>query len=437
MEKAFKNLIKNDFPYLCNSRLLLAVSGGLDSVVLMHLCKAAKLDISIAHCNFNLRGKESDADESFVKKLAREMETEVFSQNFNTEKYAGDKGLSIQMAARDLRYHWFKELRLQYKFDYVLTGHHANDDLETFLINLVRGTGLEGLSGINPEHNKVIRPLLQFSRKEIEAYAKQQHINWREDSSNASTKYLRNKIRHEMVPLLEELNPEFLKSFLQTQAHLKESQDLVEDYISLIYPETVKKGKLGYELDIAFLQKIPNTKSVLYQLLKSFGFTEWNDVHSLLTAQPGKMVFSATHRLIKDREKLILTELPSETHKQDFFIEENEEFVMLPIGTFTFSKVKAIEEKAENCIYVNSELLEYPLVVRKWRRGDYFYPFGMKGKKKLSDFFKDKKLSLPEKENSWLLCSGEKIVWVINQRADNRFAISSPDQQILKITCNL
>ena len=437
MEKAFKNLIKNEFFYLCNSRLLLAVSGGLDSVVLMHLCKEAKLDFAVAHCNFNLRGKESDADESFVKSLAKEVGAQVFSQNFDTKRYAEDKGLSIQMAARDLRYHWFEELRLQHKFDFVLTAHHANDDLETFLINLVRGTGLEGLSGIKTENNKVIRPLLQFSRKEIEAYANQQNIKWREDSSNASTKYLRNKIRHEIIPLFEELNPEFLKSFLQTQSYLKESQDLVEDYISLIYPETVKKGKLGYELDIAFLRKIPNTKSVLYQLLKSFGFTEWNDVHKLLDAQPGKMVFSATHRLVKDREKLILTELPSETHNQDFHIDKNEEFVMLPIGTFTFSEVEKIEEKSKNCIYVDPKLLEYPLVVRKWRKGDYFYPFGMKGKKKLSDFFKDKKLSLPEKENSWLLCSGQKIVWVINQRADNRFAISSPDQQILKITCNL
>lgn len=240
-----------------------------------------------------------------------------------------------------------------------------------------------------------------------------------------------------MVPLFEALNPEFLNSFLQTQAHLKESQELVEDYISLIYPEVVEKGKLGYELDIAFLRKIPNTKSVLYQMLKTFGFTQWNDVYNLLDAQPGKMVFSPTHRLIKDREKLILTELPSENLEREFQIEEDEEVVMLPMGTFTFSQVRKIEEKTTYSIYVNPELLEYPLVVRKWRKGDYFYPFGMKGKKKLSDFFKDKKLSIPEKENSWLLCSGEKIVWVINKRADNRFAITSPDQKILKITYSL
>ncbi|MGY5850594.1 tRNA lysidine(34) synthetase TilS [Salegentibacter sp. F14] len=437
MEKAFKNLIKNDFSYLCNSRLLLAVSGGLDSAVLLHLCKEAKLDFAVAHCNFNLRGKESDADERFVKELAQKMGVEVYLQKFDTAEYAADKKLSIQMAARDLRYHWFEEIRVTKKLDYILTAHHANDDLETFLINLVRGTGLEGLSGIRPENNRVIRPLLQFSRKEIEAYAKDHGVVWREDSSNASTKYLRNKIRHEMVPLFEALNPEFLNSFLQTQAHLKESQELVEDYISLIYPEVVEKGKLGYELDIAFLRKIPNTKSVLYQMLKTFGFTQWNDVYNLLDAQPGKMVFSPTHRLIKDREKLILTELPSENLEREFQIEEDEEVVMLPMGTFTFSQVRKIEEKTTYSIYVNPELLEYPLVVRKWRKGDYFYPFGMKGKKKLSDFFKDKKLSIPEKENSWLLCSGEKIVWVINKRADNRFAITSPDQKILKITYSL
>ncbi|WP_372919842.1 tRNA lysidine(34) synthetase TilS [Salegentibacter sp.] len=437
MEKPFKNLIKSDFPSLSTSRLLLAVSGGLDSVVLTHLCHEAKLDFAIAHCNFNLRGNESDADEKFVKKLAVDMDCQVFTQNFDTKSYAGDKGLSIQMAARELRYKWFEELRLQHNYGFVLTAHHANDDVETFFINLVRGTGLEGLSGIQVENKKVIRPLLKFSRKEIEAYAREKKITWREDSSNASTKYLRNKIRHEIVPQFEELNPGFVQTFLQTQEHLKQSQDLVEDYLSLIYPEAVQKGKLGYELDIAFLRKIPNTKPVLYQLLKSFGFTEWDDVYNLLDAQPGKMVFSSGHRLIKDREKLILTELPSEIENQQFEIEENEEFVMLPIGTFTFSVVNEIEERAENCIYVDPDLLDYPLIVRKWQKGDYFYPFGMKGRKKLSDFFKDKKLSLPEKENSWLLCSGEKIVWVINQRADNRFAINSPDQKILKITCNL
>ncbi len=436
MDKAFKYLIKTQFPYLGNARLLLAVSGGIDSVVLVNLCHHANLDFAIAHCNFNLRGKESDGDEAFVKKLATQMEIPFFNQRFNTEIYAEEYRVSIQMACRDLRYEWFEELRVQEKFDFILTAHHANDDLETFFINLIRGTGLEGLSGIQAENNKIVRPLLKFSRKEIQQYAEENKISWREDSSNASTKYLRNKIRHDLVPVFEELNPDFLQSFMQTQEYLQENQELVEDYISLIYPELVQKNKFGYELDIAFLKKIPHTKSVLYQLLKSFGFSEWNDVYHLLDAQAGKIVFSPTHRLIKDREKLILTERVKDVEDKVFKIEENEDFAMLPMGTFSFCEVGEMGEKSLQSIYVNAEMLSYPLIVRKWREGDYFYPFGMKGKKKLSDFFKDKKLSLPQKENTWLLCSGNKIVWVINHRADNRFAITSPTQKIIKITCN-
>ncbi|MFZ0490574.1 MAG: tRNA lysidine(34) synthetase TilS [Salegentibacter sp.] len=437
MEKAFKELVKTQLPFLIDSKVLLAVSGGVDSIVLVNLCHKAKLNFAIAHCNFNLRGEESDGDEEFVSQLADNLDVEVFIENFDTERYAAEHSRSIQMAARDLRYEWFDELCAAFKFDYVLTAHHANDNLETFLINLLRGTGLEGLSGIKMEMNRIIRPLLAFSRKEIEAYALENEIAWREDSSNASTKYLRNKIRHEVVPLLEEINPQFLKSFTQTQAHLKENLDLVEDYISLIYPEVVKKNQYGYELDIPFLKKIPNTRAVLYQLLKSFGFTEWDDVYNLLDAQPGKKVFSDTHRLVKDREILILTEQVGKVDDKIFRIKEDEDFVMLPMATFSLSEVKEISQTSKNSVYVAAEKLKFPLIVRKWKEGDYFHPFGMKGRKKLSDFFKDKKFSLPEKENIWLLCSGDEIVWVINHRADNRFAITSADQKIIKITCTL
>ena len=436
MEKAFKNEIKSQFPYLSNSKILLAVSGGVDSVVLAHLCKIAKLNFTLAHCNFNLRDEESDADEDFVASLAKKQNVELFVENFDTEQYAKDNSLSIQMAARDLRYEWFEELRLKHQFDFILTAHHANDSLETFFINLIRGTGLEGLSGINADSNYIIRPLLNFSRKEILAYAEENKISWREDSTNGSTKYLRNKIRHELVPVLEEINPQFLETFLKTQSHLKENEELIEDYLSLLYPKIIGKTEYGYSLDINYLKKVPNSSAILYQLLKSFGFTEWNDVYHLLDAQPGKMVFSTSHRLVKDRDYLLLTEI-DKTEDKVYKIAKNEDFAMLPMGTFSFAEVKEINDKRSNCIYINPEKLEFPLTVRKWQQGDIFYPFGMKGKKKLSDFFKDKKLSLPEKENSWLLCSGEKIVWVINQRADRRFSITSPDQKIIKITFSL
>ncbi|MDT0644896.1 tRNA lysidine(34) synthetase TilS [Zunongwangia sp. F363] len=436
MEKAFRNLIKSRFPFLPGKKLLLAVSGGVDSVVLAYLCRNAKLGFSIAHCNFNLRGEESDADEDFVIDLADELEAEVFTQNFDTETFAEEAGISIQMAARELRYNWFEELSQTLNFDYVLLAHHANDDLETFLINLVRGTGLEGLSGINAEKDTILRPLLDFSRKEIEAYARQNNIKWREDSSNASTKYLRNKIRHKIVPVLEELNPQLLQSFKQTQSYLKESEALVEDYMSLIYPKAIQKSQYGYELDINFLKKIPNTRAVLYQLLKTFGFTEWNDVYNLLDAQPGKMVFSEEYRLVKDREKLLLTEINYPEDKI-YHIAEGEELVMLPVGKLAFAEVDKIEKKEDfSRIFVDADKLQFPLIIRKWQTGDFFYPFGMKGRKKISDFFKDKKMSLPEKENTWLLCSAEDIVWVVNHRADERFKVTSATGKILKISCS-
>jgi len=434
MEKAFKNLIKSEFPYLCNTKLLLAISGGIDSVVLAHLCKKAKLKFSMAHCNFNLRGDESDADENFVVDLADALEVEVFTESFDTKSYAEDAGISIQMAARELRYNWFEDLSSALNYDYILVGHHANDDLETFLINLIRGTGLEGLTGIKPENNKIIRPLLNFSRREIGDYASQNSIKWTEDSSNISSKYLRNKIRHQIIPVMQEINPHLLESFAKTQIHLNESMDLIEDYIDLLYPEIVSKTNYGLQFKIDILKKTPNPKAVLYQLLKPYGFTEWDDVHHLLEAQPGKMVFSETHRLIKDREFLILTEKPELMENEVYSILEGEEFEMLPMGTFSFNDVEKISETPLNCIYVAREYLKYPLTLRKWEVGDIFYPFGMKGKKKLSDFFKDEKLSLPEKENIWLLCSEGKIVWVVNHRADARFAITDPSQKIIKIT---
>ena len=437
MEKAFKNHIKSDFPYLATGKLLVAVSGGVDSVVLAHLCKSARLDFSIVHCNFNLRDEESDGDESFLLDLADALDVEIFTESFDTKTYARDAGISIQMAARDLRYNWFKELSASLGFDYILTAHHINDDLETFLINFIRGTGLEGLTGIKTENEKIIRPILKFSRKEIESFAREKKIHWREDSSNLDSKYLRNQIRNEIVPKMENINPQLLESFEKTQSHLRDSYNLVEDYIGLLYSQIVSKDVYGYRLNVPALEKIPNTGAVLYQLLKTFGFSEWNDVESLLSAQPGKMVFSSTHRLIKDREYLILTEIASEKITRGFTINEGEEIVMLPLGKLTFHNVDKIGETPSNCIYVAQDKLNYPLLLRKWEKGDLFYPFGMKGKKKISDFFKDKKLSLPEKEETLLLCSNDKIVWVVNHRADARFAITSPSEKILKITYSL
>lgn len=405
----------------------------MDSVVLAHLCSKLNLNIALAHCNFNLRGNESDEDENFVIELADNLELEVFIERFETEVYARTQKISIQMAARELRYKWFEDLKETLGFDYIFTAHHANDNLETVLINFVRGTGLEGLTGIPERNGNIIRPLLAFSREEIEDYARISHLKWREDSSNTSVKYLRNKIRHEILPKLFELNPKMLETFEVTRNNLNESAALVDDYISALFPRIAKEEEFGYSFRIKLLKTIPHLKAVLYELFKTFGFTEWNDVYDLLEAQPGKIVYSKTHRLIKDRENLLLTLLP-DPEEREFEILAGEEVVMLPIGTFQFEEVGELSEADAKTIFLDLNKLQFPLTVRKWEKGDYFIPFGMKGKKKLSKFFKDEKLSLPEKENCWLLCSRNEIVWVIGHRADARFRVEKETSTILKLT---
>ncbi len=429
---AFQTHLLERFPEVPDSRVLVAISGGVDSVVLAHLCKKSRMSLSLAHCNFHLRGKESDEDEAFVKNLAEELKTEVFIEHFDTENYAREHKLSIQMAARELRYKWFEEVRVAFHFDFVLTGHHANDNLETFMINLVRGTGLEGLTGIPERKGPVLRPLLPFSRTAIKEYARSNNLEWREDSTNTSTKYLRNKIRKEIVPVMEELNPHVLESFSRTQDYLRQSSDLVEDYVSALFPRVAQEYKYGYRFNIKTLKTLPHLEAVLYELFRTFGFTEWDDVYNLLDAQPGKMVLSKTHRLIKDREDLLLTTLPSEENIEYEILAE-EEVVMLPVGTFHMEPADTVSGASSHTVFIDKNTVKFPLTVRKWREGDYFYPFGMKGKKKISKFFKDNKLSLPEKENCLLLCSRDEIVWVIGHRADARFSVTENTAEIIKI----
>lgn len=433
MLETFKNHIDNKFPFLHESKLLIAISGGMDSVVLAHLCKQSQLNIAFAHCNFNLRGDESDGDEDFVLQLAEDLDLEVFVESFDTNAYAEEHKKSIQMAARELRYHWFAELAEQLGFDYMLTAHHADDNLETFLINLTRGTGLEGLTGI-PEVNGIfIRPLLPFSRDDIEAYAKENRITWRDDSSNASTKYLRNKLRHDVIPILKEMNPSLLQSFENTINNLQESHDIVEESIDEflqkaldITDENIAKFK------ISEFKKKNNPKAYLFEVFKDFGFTEWNDVLNLLDAQSGKQLFSDHWRLIKDREYLLLSEIHTEGF-QNITISETDKKVEMPFGVLHFDDVETILETSKQTIYVDKAKLKFPLTVRKWQEGDVFFPLGMSGKKKLSKYFKDEKLSLLDKEETWILCSGEDIVWVIGKRADNRFKVTENTNYILKI----
>ena len=434
MLEQFKKHINKEPLFLKESRLLIAISGGLDSVVLTHLCHQLNLNVALAHCNFNLRGDESDADENFVLQLAEDLNLEVFIENFDTEGYSNSNKLSTQMAARKLRYDWFEELIDLLQFDSILTAHHADDNLETFLINLSRGTGLDGLKGIPEINNNIIRPLLPFSRDVLEAYAKENHLEWREDSSNASTKYLRNKLRHDVIPVLKEINPQLLQNFQNTLGNLSDTADIVEERIEAVLNraiETIDNHQMVF--NISEFKKLNNPKAYLFEAFKDYGFTEWNDVVNLLDAQSGKQVHSSTHRLIKDREHILLSEIDLETNEKLITISKANKQVKTDFGMLFFDEDDAVLVKNKNTIYVDMEVLRYPLVIRKWEDGDMFYPLGMSGKKKLSKYFKDEKLSLLDKENVGLLCSGKDIVWVIGKRADNRFRVTENTKHILKI----
>lgn len=427
----FLNHIKQHFPFLMESPFFIAVSGGIDSMVLVHLLENIKTSFTILHCNFQLRGEESDADMEFVETYARQHQIPHSIVKFDTKKYAKDRKRSTQVAARELRYNWFSEQLATKEGAYLLTAHHLDDSLETFMINLSRGTGLDGLTGIPTTNGAIIRPLLIFSRAEIEAYAVENNISWREDLSNYADDYVRNKFRHHLIPTLKELNPNFLNAFEITINHLQQSQSMVNDAANLVFLQVGKAVRDEYHFDIEQMKRLSNRNAYLYHWLKSFGFTAWNDIYNLITAQSGKQVFSATHVLLKDRNHLILS-VKKNPDDERFLIERNSGHVNFPLK-FTFKNVSAISETDSNCIFVDEAQLHFPLVLRKWEEADFFHPFGMTGKKKLSKYFKDEKLPLTEKSTVWLLCSDNRIVWVVGKRQDERFKVTKNTTKILQI----
>ena len=431
----FENHVSNHFPFLQGKKLLLAVSGGLDSMVLVHLFQQLNYEIVVLHCNFQLRGLESFEDQQFIQEYSNTNAIPFVFTQFDTEAFATDFKVSTQVAARELRYSWFYEQLAIQRGDFILTAHHADDNLETFLINLSRGTGLEGLTGIPAQNEKVIRPLLSFSRQQIEDYASVNKLKWREDSSNASDKYLRNKIRHHLVPLLKELNPNFMSSFEKTQAFLTESKELVDDAAVMVYQQVAREEGEDIHFDLARLLQLPNYSSYLYQWLNEFGFTAWDDIYELVNSQSGKQVVAPYFRLIKDRDCLILSPLPSQENQQEFEIESVESKVKCPLN-LVFSIVSKIGVASNSTIFVDQDKLVFPLTLRHWNEGDVFQPFGMEGKsKKVSKLFKDEKLSLIDKEKVWLLCSNNQVVWVVGIRQDERFKIDSNSKNLLKIEC--
>ena len=428
--------IDEQFPFLKEKKLLVAISGGVDSVVLTHLLHQLKFDISLAHCNFQLRSEESHKDEEFVKNLGKKLNLNTYTIRFNTNEYAANNKLSTQLAARELRYSWFEKLSNEHSFSHLLTAHHADDNLETFLINLSRGTGLEGLTGIPPINGSIVRPLLVFSREEILNYAKQNNIEWREDQSNSEIKYLRNKIRHQVTPILKELNASTLKNFNKTIDHLKESQQIIDDKIEEVAHEIIAKEGDLLKINIEKLLKLSNPKPYLYQLLKPYEFKEWNDVYNLIYAQSGKQILTKNYTLLKDRDFLLLlrTSEKSSDEEEVYTIREENKEITAPIRLL-LKRVQKKTDTDQKSIYVDNELLSYPLKLRRWNSGDFFYPAGMLGKKKISKYFKDEKISIINKNKIWLLCSSKnEIIWIIGKRQDRRFLPTEKTTKLLQIS---
>ncbi|MBU3681726.1 MAG: tRNA lysidine(34) synthetase TilS [Flavobacterium sp.] len=434
MLSLFQQHLQTQFPFLVQAKLLVACSGGLDSVVLLQLCKSANLAVAVAHCNFQLRGLESIQDQQFVQELCANLNLPFHTTHFDTKAYAQAAKCSTQMAARDLRYDWFAELAQEFQYDYILTAHHADDALETFLINLSRGTGLDGLVGIPSVNEYIVRPLLQFSREQLYAYALEQGYAWREDSSNASDVYLRNAIRHHIVPQLKTIQPTILQAFLNTQSHLQNSQSLVQDALDLAYEYVVTELPDRLQIDLDKLLKYENYNAYMYGWLNDYGFSAWEDVYKLVYAQSGKKVLSSNFTLLKDRTTLLLYANESERGEDVYSISEKTTEITTPI-CLQFSKQSTAKNNSKSVIFVDADLLQFPLVLRRWKTADVIYPAGMKGQsKKLSKFFKDEKWAQIDKENVWLLYSNDQIVWVVGHRQDERFVPTHQTKNKIQIS---
>ena len=433
MENLFLNHLEKNFPSISVSKLIIAVSGGVDSIVLFHLCLKLKLNFFVAHCNFKLREKESDLDEKFVKDLAIKHNIKFYTKSFNTKKLSNNDNKSIQMVARELRYSWFEELSKELNVKHILTAHHLDDSLETFLINLSRGSGIDGLLGIPKVNDTVFRPLLIFKKDEILSYAKENKITWREDSSNKKNEYLRNQIRLEVLPKLKEINPNLLENFSKSIDRLQQSKSIIKDKMDDFVSDVSFTRDKNIYFEINKIKQVSNIDAYLYELLKKYNFTQWDDIRDLLDSQSGKQIISKTHKLLKDREHLILAK-NSELENKSLLINKSSKEVAVSAGKIKISVAKKISKQDLDVIYLDSDKLDFPLRVRSVLSGDYFYPFGMNGKKKVSKYLKDEKTSVFDKDKVLILeTSKNKIIWVIGMRLDDRFSVTDNTKEITKI----
>lgn len=439
MYNRFLEFIRHESLFSSSHRLLVGVSGGPDSVVLMHLLARLRNDLAVAHCNFNLRGEDSGNDEKFVLKLAEQYGVPCFRSSFPTREYAAEKGISIEMAARELRYNWFEQTRAENGFDYIVVGHHLDDVLETFMLNLTRETGIRGLSGIKAKAGKIIRPLLFATRADIESYIEENELVFCIDRTNADTAYKRNAVRHRILPEFERLNPAFKKNLQQTIRYLWQTEQVYRSKIDEVRKKVLHTDGNWVKIEVSKLQHYKPLSTYVFELLRPYGFnSEVVEMLSKLEAgDSGQQFFSPTHRLVCNRNEWIITSLIEAEPQQVFYISADDVALNTPVKlvlqTEKYDENYIIEKKSSVAV-LDFEQLRFPLVLRKWRQGEYFKPLGMDGFKKLSDFFIDEKYSIPEKENTWILYSDNKVVWLVGKRIDDRFKVTDETQKVLKIS---
>jgi len=446
MLAAVNNYIKHNQLFNSGSTLIVAASGGKDSMALVHFLQQEGYQFIVAHCNFQLRGAESDADQQFIQNYCRVHELPFENILFETEKVANESKRSIQEAARELRYTWLEDLRKKHKAAVIVTAHHLNDNIETLIFNLAKGTGIKGIRGMLPKNRHVVRPFLETSVNQIWDYIQSKNIQFREDSSNALLKYDRNKIRHELIPVLEEINSNLLGNFRE---HFKRWQD-IEAYHELILTEWRKKlfTKEGASIfiPIAKLKQLDSNKSLLFELLAPYMFNTAaiEDIIQSFDVKDAKFFESSTHEIIKDRKFLILTRKKDKqepprypvlrkTKKLKFGLEKVLQLHLKP------RKNLARMSASSKYAYLDVAQLVFPLILRKWELGDYMYPFGLTkesgkpSKKKIGKILRDQKLSQQEKEDTWVLCSGDKIVWLLGHRLDERFKVTATTQEVFEL----
>jgi tRNA(Ile)-lysidine synthase len=437
LTERYIDFIKKNNLFSTSDKLLLAVSGGVDSVVLCELCRRAGFDFAVAHCNFKLRGADSERDEAFVRELAGKYGVDFYVTHFDTAAIAKEEKKSIETMARELRYAWFEKLRVEHGFACIATAHHADDNMETVLMNFFRGTGMKGMRGMQAKHSEIVRPLLFARRSELEAFLEANELAFVSDHTNFEDDYTRNYFRNQLIPGVQKVFPQAADNLLRNMERFAGAELLYNEALALHKKKLLEFKGNEVHIPVLKLQKLSAASTILYEIISEYGFTahQTEEVRALLPAETGKYVASATHRIIKNRKWLIIAPLEAE-NAQTILVEQGSGSIAYPGGVLTFEKMveNSGVEPGNNLAQLDAALIQFPLLLRKWKTGDYFYPLGMQKKKKLNRFLGDLKLSVTQKEATWVLEMDKKIIWVVGRRIDDRVKVTTKTKEILLVT---